>query len=254
MTDPVDVFGPLAEEYARHRPSYPGALVDALFSRLGPARGPIVDLGSGAGAAVGPLLDRGGRVVSVEPNRAMLAQARGGLTGRRGWLGAVAARAEQLPIATGSAICAVAAQAFHWFEPEPALAEIARALPSGGLLAVVWNVPVPDAFSRAVNELIRRYNPGYGRPVTRAMLATPAFLAAHAAFRVEPPAEFPHDRPMREDAYVGYAFSWSYCGGALEPSQREPFEAQLRATIRRHHPRGEWRERMIAVAHFAHRT
>ena len=254
MTDPVDVFGPLAEEYARHRPSYPGSLVGALFSRIGSPRGPIVDLGSGAGAAAVALLERGGHVVSVEPNRAMLAQARRRLSGRSGWLGGVAARAERLPIRSGGVACVVAAQAFHWFDPEPALAEIARVLPPGGLLAILWNVPVPDDFSRAVNALVGRYNPGYGRPVTRAMLVTPSSLAVHGSFRVEPPVEFPHDRPMNEDAYVGYAFSWSYCGGALEPSRRGPFEAELRATIGRHHPDGEWRERMIAVAHFAHRA
>ena len=83
------------------------------------------------------------------------------------------------------------------------------------------------------------------------MLATPAALAANAAFTVEPPLEFPHERSIGEDAYVGYAFSWSYCGGALRPADRGVFEAELRAAIRRHHPSGEWSERLIAVAHFA---
>jgi SAM-dependent methyltransferase len=249
--EPIEVFGPLAEEYARYRPSYPGSLFDALFARIQDTRWPVVDLGSGTGAAIGPLLERGAHVVAVEPNRAMLARACRRFDALERWIGAVAAPAERLPIASGRVACVVVAQAFHWFEPAPALAEISRVLAPGGTLALLWNVTAGDDFTDEVGGLIGRYNPGYGRPVTRSMLATPAALAAHEAFAVEPPMEFPHERSIGEDAYVGYAFSWSYCGGALRPADRHAFESELRAAIRRHHPSGEWSERLIAVAHFA---
>ena len=250
---PTEVFGPLAEDYARFRPTYPAPLFDALASRV-MVRGHTLDVGSGTGAAVLPLLDRGARVVAIEPNSSMLTKARRHLSGSEGWVGAVTARAESLPIAAGVASCVTVAQAFHWFEPAIALAEIARVLRAGGLLALLWNVTVPDAFTDEVRELISRYNPGYGRPVTRSMLGTPEPLALHPAFSVEPPAEFVHERSMTADAYVGYAFSWSYCGGALTTATRVPFETELREAIRRHHPSGEWSERLIAVAHFARRS
>ena len=96
---------------------------------------------------------------------------------------------------------------------------------AGGVLALLWNVTVSDEFTDEVRDLIARYNPGYGRPVTRSMLATPEPLVGHPAFAVEPPAEFAHQRPMTADDYVGYAFSWSYCGGALNRHERPPFEA-----------------------------
>ena len=251
---PTEVFGPLAEDYARFRPAYPAEFFDALAARIGGANGLALDLATGTGAAVLPQIERGARIVAIEPNRSMLSRARRRLAGRPGWIGAVAARAESLPIAGGVAGCVTVAQAFHWFEPAPALAEIARVLRPGGLLAVFWNVTVPDAFTDEVRDLIARHNPGYGRPVTRSMLATPESLARHPAFLVEPPLEFPHERPITEDAYVGYAFSWSYCGGALRADERQPFERQLREVIRRHHPDGRWPERLIAVAHFARRV
>jgi SAM-dependent methyltransferase len=252
--EPREIFGPLAEEYARYRPTYPATLIDALLTRVGPRPEPIVDLGAGAGAAVGPLLERRARVIAVEPNRSMLAQASRRFGGREGWIGAIAAPAECLPLAPGGAACVVVAQAFHWFEPGPALAQIARALAPRGVLAILWNVTVPDAFTDEVRDLIAGYNPGYGRPVTSSMLATPSALVAHGAFSIEPPAEFPHARPMSEDAYVGYAFSWSYCGGALRGEDRDGFESRLRAAIRRHHPSGSWAEKLVAVAHFARRS
>jgi SAM-dependent methyltransferase len=250
----TEVFGPLAAEYARFRPSYPDPLFDALAERLGPDRGLALDVGSGTGAALLPLIERGMRVVAVEPNRAMLSRARSRTGDRPGWIGALAARAESLPLAPGVAGCVTVAQAFHWFEAGAALAEIARVLRPGGILALVWNVILTDPFTDDVHELIVRHNPGYGRPVTRSMLATPESLARHPAFVVEPPASFDHQRPMTEDAYVGYAFSWSYCGGALTQEQRPPFERELRQAIRRHHPDGAWLERLTAVAHFATRV
>ena len=250
---PTEVFGPLAEEYARFRPSYPDALLDALFARLAEPSGAVLDLGAGTGLATGSLLARGARVAALEPNRAMLAKAVGRLAGAGRWLGAVAARAESVPIASASVSCVSVAQAFHWFEPAPALAEIARVLRPGGLLAIVWNVQVRDAFTEEVFALVERHSPEYGRPVTPRMRSTPEYLALHPGFEVEPPAEFPHERRMSEDAYVGYAFSWSYCGGALAADRRADFERELREVIRRHCPEGPLRERLIAVAHFATR-
>ena len=250
---PTEVFGPLAQNYAAFRPSYPEPLFDALFARLGDPQGLVLDLGAGTGKATESLLARGARAVPVEPNPSMLARAAERLAGASGWPGPVAARAECLPVASASVCCVTAAQAFHWFDAEPALAEIARVLKPRGLLAVLWNVVVPDAFTDDVFALVQRVNPAYGRPVTRLMLSTPAALAVHPAFEVEPPVEFAHERPMNEDAYVGYAFSWSYCGGALAAHQRADFESELRAVIRKHRPRGPWVERLVAVAHFARR-
>lgn len=250
---PTEVFGPLAEEYARFRPSYPGALFDALFARLAEPPGTVLELGAGTGLATGSLLARGASVAALEPNRSMLAKAVGRLAGSDRWLGAMAARAEDVPIASASVSCVTVAQAFHWFDPSPALAEIARVLRPGGLLAIVWNVQVRDAFTDEVFALVTRHSPGYGRPVTPRMRSTPEHLALHPAFLVEPPAEFPHERRMSEDAYVGYAFSWSYCGGAIEAGGRADFERELREVIRRHWPEGSLRERLIAVAHFATR-
>ena len=250
---PTEVFGPLAEEYARFRPSYPDALFEALFERLHHPAGATLDVGAGTGAATASLLQRGARVAALEPNRSMLGKATERHAGAAGWLGAVAARAEEVPIGSASVSCVTVAQAFHWFEPGPALAELARVLRPRGLLAVMWNVVVPDAFTDEVFALVARFNPSYGRPVTRLMLTTPEPLAYHPAFEVEPPAEFFHERPMSEDAYVGYAFSWSYCGGALAGDDRSAFERELREVIRRHRPEGSWPERLVAVAHFATR-
>ena len=47
--------------------------------------------------------------------------------------------AEQIPLLDNAVDAVLVAQAWHWFDPERAVAEIARVLRPGGRLGVLWN-------------------------------------------------------------------------------------------------------------------
>jgi SAM-dependent methyltransferase len=81
---------------------------------------------------------------------------------------AVDGTAERIPLADDAVDAVFVAQAFHWFDNEAALAEIARVLRPGGALVVMWNVangpPVPSI--TAVEELLAPTWPDdYGFPL-----------------------------------------------------------------------------------------
>ncbi|MCU0309325.1 MAG: methyltransferase domain-containing protein [Acidimicrobiales bacterium] len=126
-----------ADVYEASRPSYPADAVARIESvaGLGPGR-TVVDLAAGTGKLTRLLLGSGAEVVAVEPlaeMRRVLVEACGG---RVEVLDGVA---EDIPLDDASADAVIVAQAFHWFEPRAALAEMARVLRPGGTLVLVWN-------------------------------------------------------------------------------------------------------------------
>ncbi len=126
-------FGGIADVYERTRPGYPE---EAVRWMAGSSPGRVLELGAGTGKLTGTLLTLGHSVLATDPDARMLKPLRKRLKGTP----VAQAKAEQLPLASSSVDTVVAAHAFHWFEPEPALAEIARVLRPGGTLAVAWNL------------------------------------------------------------------------------------------------------------------
>jgi SAM-dependent methyltransferase len=126
-------FGSVAQAYAENRPDYP---VEAVTWLAGESPANVLELGSGTGKLTRTLGGLGHRVVATDPSTPMLAELHQAAPGAR----RVAARAEQIPLTAGIVDVIIAAQAFHWFDPERALPEIARVLRPGGVLALVWNI------------------------------------------------------------------------------------------------------------------
>lgn len=129
---PYTAFADVAGAYERGRPGYPS---DAVRWMVGDAPVDVVDLGAGTGKLTRALVALGHRVVAVEPLDEMRARLETAVPGAR----AVAGKAESMPLADASADVVTSAQAFHWFDHDDALPEIARVLRPEGRLGLVWN-------------------------------------------------------------------------------------------------------------------
>ena len=140
MTDPRRErslsFGSQAAAYERGRPSYPPEAVDWLLAPTDTwvARD-VLDLGAGTGKLTTRLVERGLTVIAVDPIAEMLEMLRTALPDTPALLGS----AEQIPLLDNAVDAVLVAQAWHWFDPERAVAEIARVLRPGGRLGVLWN-------------------------------------------------------------------------------------------------------------------
>jgi SAM-dependent methyltransferase len=123
----------IAEAYERGRPEYPA---EAIRWLAGPPSGRVLELGAGTGKLTRGLVALGHDVTAVEPAGEMRAL----LDAEVPAATVLAGSAEALPLGDGSVDTVVAAQAFHWFEHDLALREIARVLRPGGRLGLVWNM------------------------------------------------------------------------------------------------------------------
>ncbi|MFN8089452.1 MAG: class I SAM-dependent methyltransferase [Mycobacterium sp.] len=125
-------FGSEAAAYERGRPSYPPEAIDWL---LPPNARDVLDLGAGTGKLTTRLVERGLDVVAVDPIAEMLELLTHSLPDTPALLGT----AEQIPLPDNSVDAVLVAQAWHWFDPQRAVAEVARVLRPGGRLGLVWN-------------------------------------------------------------------------------------------------------------------
>jgi SAM-dependent methyltransferase len=134
---PISNFGEAAALYARVRPGYLPAVFDDFIALSGiPAGGRILEIGPGTGQATLPLVQRGYHVVGIEPEPALVAEARRLCAGYSG-VDFHVSRFEDWPLPQQPFDVVLAATAFHWIEPAVRYAKAAAALKPGGALAVV---------------------------------------------------------------------------------------------------------------------
>ncbi|MBW4601594.1 MAG: class I SAM-dependent methyltransferase [Calothrix sp. FI2-JRJ7] len=203
--NPRERFTERADDYVKHRPSYPAQAIDFILQGLAPASQILAaDIGAGTGIASRLLAERGVKVIAVEPNAAMreTAQTHKNVEYRYG-----GAEATNLPDASVDLVTAF--QAFHWFNPEPSLMEFRRILKPDGRLAVVWNNRNKnDAFTEEYNNFVRALSNNHPSK-SRLELVEPLRQTQYftSYYEHEP---IPYRQELDFDGLIGRAMSTSY--------------------------------------------
>jgi len=204
-------FGAVAEAYDRGRPSYPGEAVAWLAG--GDAK-VVLELGAGTGKLTRELVDQGHAVFATEPDEAMLAV----LRERVPEVSAKVATAEEIPANDRSVDVVVVAQAFHWFDHDVALPEIARILKPGGHLALVWNF-----FDQRI-PWVRRLVNVVGEHSATSHSASEA-LEGHELFEPVERTTFTFWQDVNRDTLVDIVASRSYVASLPEAEREAKLDA-----------------------------
>jgi SAM-dependent methyltransferase len=227
--DPKARFTDRVDDYVRYRPGYPPQVVDLLVRECGLGAGCVVaDLGSGTGILSKMLLDAGAEVVAIEPNAAMRAAAERAL-GTEARFRSVDGSAESTGLAAKSVDLVTAAQAFHWFDPPRARAEMARILrrerARGGCAALVWNNRATSPFNDDYEAMLDRFSPDYANVRERDRAPEPKIRAFFAPGEVHA-ATFPNAQTFDRMGLRGRLTSSSYAPRPGDPLY-EPILARL---------------------------
>jgi ubiquinone/menaquinone biosynthesis C-methylase UbiE len=180
----------------------------------------VADVGSGTGLFAKLLADFGCHVTGIEPNADMrhageeyLAQYPN-FTSHEG-------QAEHTGFPDHGADLITAAQAFHWFQPDPSREEFRRILKPGGWVVLIWNerlVPA-DGFLAGYEQLLQTYAPDYGEVDHRRI--GPAALNAFYSHQNWREAAFEYVQYFDLEGVRGRLLSSSYAPQAGSP-QHEP--------------------------------
>jgi SAM-dependent methyltransferase len=238
-----NAFAGTAEAYARFRPAYPRASLDALVAAAAPATpSALLDLACGPGRIALDLASAFDRVVAIDLEPEMVAvgareAARRGI--RNVVWSVVAAEAFDAPagvfdlITIGEAFhrldqAVIAAKARAWLKPGGWLAILA----GDGILAGVgpWQAPAADIARR---WMARAFPNGWAtaRPGAESTPDGIERLLKEAGFVDVASRRFTEPHAWRIDAIVGYFKSTSVCSRAALGEHFAGFEAELRTVL-----------------------
>ena len=219
------IFSSKVSDYSASRPGYPAILFETLRHDCRLDRDSlIVDVGAGTGLLARGFLERGHRVIAVEPNadmRRMCDRSLMGYTRAEGTLySSVEGRAEAMPIETGTVDLVTAAQAFHWFDVARARVEFQRVLRESGRVALIRNNRIAtDPLQAAIEEACA----DYGGERRKARLSHDDWEGLSDFLGTGTAVEYtwPHAQLLDRDGLVSLVLSRSYMPERDSPAGRE---------------------------------
>jgi SAM-dependent methyltransferase len=230
------------EDYERGRPGWPPEVVDIPGL---PSAATVLELAAGTGKLTRLLVSTFGRVVAVEPAEAM----RRLLVTLCPEAEAVAGSAEEIPLANASVDAVFVAEAFHRFDRERALAEIARVLRPRGVLVLLWNLPAgpTEPSTAAVEQYLHERSPdraelGYDPLDLNSTLYASGewrLSFAESPFEELQEARLPNPQTVDRDGLVAFFASMGWIGD-LPDVDRLPLLDEVRSLLAAPEYRRSW--------------
>ena len=252
MDDTGRPYASAAAHYLRGRPPYSAQLPNVLRATIGlDGTGTLIDVGCGPGVLavqLAPLFDQ---VVGIDPEPAMLAEARRHAAGHDATVTWIEARAEDLAtLRLPAARLVTFGQSIHWTDRQPVLAMVHRLLEPGRAVALIApasdhgtppsDTPDPPIPHEEIEALIGRYldwTPGPRVDTYEATLQQSPFGAANVTF-----APGRADVVRTVDEVVDNFLSMSYAAPDRFGDRLDAFLGELRALLADASPTGRFHD------------
>lgn len=251
---PHDAFAGTANYYLRYRVPYPIVLLRDLVERTGATgEGRLLDLACGPGRVTLALASFFQEVwaVDLEPEMIEVGQkeaARRGVTNINWMVG----KAEEVQAASASFTLITIGEAFHRLDQQHVAQQALAWLQPGCCLVSLGNYGVMEgneAWQRIVADIARRWTSRVSPSVNTAAQPKPGSSPEHyesvyrdTGFVDVASYTFVEEYDWSIETIIGNLYSTSFCSRIVLGDKSEPFEAELKATLLAHDPRGYYRE------------
>jgi ubiquinone/menaquinone biosynthesis C-methylase UbiE len=230
------------DDYERGRPGWPPEVVDIPGL---PSAATVLELAAGTGKLTRLLVSKFGHVVALEPSAPM----RRLLVPHCPDAEVLAGSAEEIPLAERSVDAVFAAESFHLFDGDRALAEVARVLRPSGTLVLLWNLPAgpTEPSIAAAEQLLSERGPRPGEVGYEPLDLNSRRYESGEVFRAfsESPFEelqeerLPNTQMVDRDGVVAFFASMGWIGD-LRDADRLPLLEEVRSLLAADEYRRPW--------------
>jgi SAM-dependent methyltransferase len=189
------VFGEVAEQYDRARPTYPPELVDHVVAAIPDApNSRVLEVGAGTGKATVLFAPRVGSLVALEPDPAMATIAERHARSLDG-VSVVVDGFENWVTTLPPFDAILAAHCWHWVDPRIAYSKAGALIRPEGVLAAFWNVPDIERspLYGPINDAYREHAPSLEDKTASTRRSFRDTVARHPGFRIAEQREFDWD-------------------------------------------------------------
>jgi SAM-dependent methyltransferase len=241
-------FRSTAVYYAKYRVPYPHDLIAMVAQRTGLRAGDhVLDLGCGPGSLAVAFARLGVRVTAMDPEPEMLDAARAAAQAMHVELTVRQGSSYDLGPELGRFRLVVMGRSFHWMDRQATLLALGGLIETGGAVALFHDRRVlasPD-WSAVVEALSEQFSPL--RSADRRRRKGPDWQPHEAILLRSPFAHLERmarisERSIDIEDVVGRTFSMSVTSPEALGSERDAFEAALRAELLRLEPSGRFKE------------
>jgi len=223
-------FGAAAEDFARFRAGFPDSLFDRLAALgIGASGETIVDVGTGTGTLARGFALRGAKVIGIDPDGRLLAQARRLDVAASVTVEYKIGSAEAIPLPDGVADVVSAGQCWHWFDGQKAAMEFSRITkPHASVVVAYFSwLALTRNVVEATERLIKKHNRNwkFGGGIGVDFRSLPHLQAAGFS-RIET-FSYDLDVPYTPEGWRGRIRASAGVGASLAPAEVEAFDAEL---------------------------
>jgi SAM-dependent methyltransferase len=221
-------WGHTSGDYARYRPGYPPSFYQRITALgIGLSGQRVLDLGTGTGNVARALARLGCTVTGVDISTEQIAEARR-LAAEEGLQAEFLVRpAEETALPDHSFNVVTAAQSFHYFDRNRAVAEVKRLLAYGGRFVtshIGW-LPREDVVAKRTEELVLKHNPDWSSGDLSGE-TPPVIPGFEKDFRVTAFFVYQEAIPFTHEGWRGRIRACRGIGASLTPEQVQAFDRE----------------------------